>query len=298
MLAYSTSAGDEDLVIIDRVTGRRGRIGTVTSEHSPALAPDGRGVVFLSDRGGKRELWWQALDGVEPSGPPRLLTRHDAIANLPSFSPDGRYVAYLRVDDNHRDIWIAPLSGELPRPLVDDPATDTHPAWSPDGTQVAFVSDRAGSFDLWLAPVAGGAPAGPPRPLTTGPSTDFLPAWSPDGKRVAFTSDRSGPTEVWMLDLARGGEPRRITDGASALMVRWDGRDAVLVSGFWEHGRVELRRVDVATGRAESLDPPVDFGNPEATGSFAVSPDGRLLALVHEQARGDIWILDGSSREP
>jgi hypothetical protein len=49
--------------------------------------------------------------------------------------------------------------------------------------------------------------------------------------------------------------------------------------------------VDTATGRAVSAGPLHPFGLQADAGDFAISRDGRLLAIVRQIAKGDIWVL-------
>ena len=77
-----------DLWLVDQ----RGRYRRLTDdafvETDPAVGPDGRFVVFASDRGGQMDLWHAAL----PSGVLTQLTFTAAKAFAPALSPDGREV--------------------------------------------------------------------------------------------------------------------------------------------------------------------------------------------------------------
>jgi hypothetical protein len=49
--------------------------------------------------------------------------------------------------------------------------------------------------------------------------------------------------------------------------------------------------VDAATGKAVPAGPSDPFGMQADSGDFALSRDGRLLAIVRQIAKGDIWVL-------
>jgi Tol biopolymer transport system component len=293
-LAYSTLLDTADVVVRDLATGAERRFGDLRDDDSPALAPDRRAVVFVSDRAdGRTSLWVQPLsaDG-QATGAPRRLTEHRGTASHPSVSPDGRLVAYHRVLDGQRDIWVVPLSGGTPLRVTDDPAIDVHPSWSPDGRSLVFVSGRSGSQQVWVQGMENGRPAGPPRQLTDTKLSVQAPTWSPDGTRVALVAwDDRGSSDLWIVP-AGGGPLRRVTNGARAWRARWDWQalDALFVSGFWTENRASVRRV-AADGSTDSPEVVVWLGTAEDRTIFDVSRDGRLLAFGRQDPRGDVWVL-------
>ncbi|MGH2668144.1 MAG: TolB family protein, partial [bacterium] len=57
-------------------------------DYAPRTSPDGRAVVFCSDRSGNMNLWLMQADG----GAPRPLTQETgAVFSSPSWTPDGLY---------------------------------------------------------------------------------------------------------------------------------------------------------------------------------------------------------------
>ena len=250
--------------------------------------------MLCSNRQGRFELWLQALEGSRPAGSPRKLTDHPGSTAAPSYSPDGRFIAYFRVHEGLRDIWIVPVSGGVPERFTDDPASDVEPAFSPDGAWVAFISNRDGRDHVWVAPVKGGRAAGPARQLTRGETADRHPGWSPDGKRVTYIAGRAESSDLWTVPLDGSAPPAPLTRGAMIYDWFWEpSGSSVLVSGRFGGGSVELRRLDLASGRigpAPGLDV---FGPSSQEGVFSLSADGRTLAYVAEEARGYIWLLEG-----
>src|SRR6266545_4334744 len=58
-------------------------------DYAPRYSPDGRTIVFCSDRGGNMNLWLMNADGSQA----RALTEEkDAVLSSPSWTPDGLYV--------------------------------------------------------------------------------------------------------------------------------------------------------------------------------------------------------------
>ncbi len=63
----------------------------------PHYSPDGKSIVFVSDRSGSNNLWLANADGTRP----RALTHDNANSNFqsPTFTPDGKYVIASRGND-------------------------------------------------------------------------------------------------------------------------------------------------------------------------------------------------------
>jgi eukaryotic-like serine/threonine-protein kinase len=299
ILAYCTFAQEARLVLRDTATGTDTQVPGTRADYEPAFAPDLRGFAFVSDRWtpGKDNLWFQPLAGGRPAGPPTRLTDHPGSAQHPAFSPDGRWIAYWRVLEGQRDIWVMPAGGGEPQRITDDPSPDIQPAWAPDGRRLAFVSERDGQSHIWTVPVEDGRPAGEARRMTAGATLDLGPVWSPDGKWIAYRGSSGEQTEVWITGAEVGATPRRVTKGARALCVRWDGRSSdLLVSGSWDTGQVSLRRVRLdGVGGARPLEPPLMFGEQAPHGEFDIAGDGTLLAFSQERLRGDVWVVEAKA---
>jgi Tol biopolymer transport system component len=290
-VAYSTHVDDSDIVVLDRRTGGQSRIAGSRTDATPDLAPDGRAVVFSSDRRGKFDLWLQRLEQGRPQGEPVQLTDHAGSAACGRFSPDGRWIAYFRVDAGEREIWIVPAAGGIPVRLTDRAGADVQPSFSPDGLRLVFVSDRGGGMNLWAAALLDGPALGEARQLTRGPGPDGSPVWSPDGRRLLFRSRG----DLWLLTLA-SGKAEQVTDDVAVALATWEPEgDAALVLGSWDGQPAEVRRVGLdphASGGAGEVVVPASLGR---LGYLGASRDGRLVAVVVEATGGDVWVLEPES---
>ena len=291
-LVFATLAVDRDVLVADRKTGTVCRIASSRNDETPAIAPDGSFVAYVSNRLGKYDLWLEALQSGCPGvKPPRRLTNLETGAATPVISPDGRWVAFFRSLRGRRGIWAAPLTGGEPVPLVERSAQDLHPAYSPDGARLAFISNRSGHEHVWIHALERGLPVGEPWPLTDGEMTDMLPSWSPDGRRIAFIRD----DEAWVVEVRPGATPRRITTGAEIHHLAWDlGGTALLVSGLFGTPALHLRFVDLASGTTRVFTPHLVLGNRDAAGYISLSRDGRFLAADVTELKGNLWITKAS----
>jgi TolB protein len=294
-LAYSAGSTGSGAIIMDIETGQQTVIGRMRTQLYASLSPDGRKMVFVSQRWDRRhELAEQTLDGGLPTGPPRRLTNQEGVATHPAYSPDGRWVAYYLISDEERDIWTVPSGGGIPIRFTDDPAQDVHPAWSPDGSMLVFTSERSGGHDLWVAPVNEGRPTGEPRRITDGTVAALSPSWSPDGPEVPFLGSTGGTWEVWVVASDGRSPPRQLTHDLSVMRVRWDQvGGSILASGTGASETRQLWSVSPETGEVTLFEPRVDFGTKLSVGLFDLAAEARLIAFSRENLVGDIWVSDG-----
>lgn len=189
----------------------------------PTWSPDGRYVVFSSNRDGNFELYAVKI------GSPRIakLTNTKAgLANIqPAWSPTGDSIAFVRrggaLADSSALFVLRFSTGHVSR--LTKPYSrlgDREPAWSPNGRQIAFTSDRYGSDDIYVVNASG---TGLTRLITKG-SVDSHPSWSPRGDMLALVSDRSGATEIYVLKLSNDGETlmQLTSDGAFKSNPAWE----------------------------------------------------------------------------
>jgi TolB protein len=104
-----------------------------------SFSPDGRWIVFTSDRAGSSDIFRVRTDG---SGLERL-TDDPALDDQAVLSPDGRTVAFVSTrGTGSTDIWVLDLQSRQARNVTRHAGGDFRPSWSPDGRWVAFTSDR------------------------------------------------------------------------------------------------------------------------------------------------------------
>ena len=203
-----------DLYIFDSPAAAPRRLAAHPAlDYNPAFSPDGRWVVFCSERRGNPDLY--ALDLQNP-GPPRLLTLSDALEDAPAFSPDGQRLAFVSTRDGNADIFIMPFQphGEDVSAravnLTRHKAGDFNPAFSPDGKQIAFSSDRDGyrTSEIYVMQADGSDV----RRLTRSPGWDGSPAWSKDGQWIYFYSQRDPSQGIYRMR-ADGSDQKQVVSG-------------------------------------------------------------------------------------
>jgi Tol biopolymer transport system component len=263
-------------------------------DYDAVISPDGRWVVFTSERRGNPDLY--ALD-LQAGGQPRLLIDSPAMEDQAAISPDGSTIAFMSDRDGNADIYTLPFDPAATQSMekaangTQHAGGDFRPAFSPDGKQIAFSSDR----DT--------APAGHPifaftrhregeiyvmdrdgknlRRLTNAANWDGSPVWSPDGKTIFFYSGRNheigpptspilgqeGGFEIWAMD-PDGARQRRITPkGVEALSpsMTADGRIVFATRSSYKDWSLASVKLDGSDMRRET-DGKNNYWNPSANG--------------------------------
>lgn len=161
----------------------------------PALSPDGRRMVFLSEK----DLF--SIDMyvadvttgkvlrriVKTSGDPHFDSLQ-FISSAGDWAPDNRRFVLAGVSKGQPILSIVNTDNGNREREQSFPALGEifNPAWSPDGTQIAFSALAGGVLDLYVWNLE----SGQLRQLTSDPYADLDPEWSPDGRELAFVTDR------------------------------------------------------------------------------------------------------------
>jgi len=183
---------------------------------SPAWAPDSRRLLFVSGRGGIRDIYQLNLDGEgRPRGEPVRITVGLDVSQM-SLAPDGEHLAYSVVT-NRSNIWRVkePATGWVSSRSAELVTTDQETIecfWiSRDGQWLLFDSDRSGTQQIFRRRLSGGEV----QQVTHGTSPAFYPALSPDGREVAYHSIVNGFRRVFVASSDGGDRPVQVSAGTS-----------------------------------------------------------------------------------
>ena len=286
-------------------------------DYDAALSPDGRWVVFTSERRGNPDLYAFAIEG---GAAPQLLIDSAAMEDQAAFSPDGRSIAFVSTASGNADIYVLPFAPETSQDLAaatnvtNDPGGDFRPDFSPDGARIAFTTDRD-------TPVSGhpifaftrqregdvyvmNRDGSNLQRLTATPDWDGSPEWSADGRTLYFYSARpreivgpptspilgqEGGFRIWAMN-ADGSSPRAVTpEGVEALApaLTADGRIAYQKRTGFARWSIESVAADGSSARAES-DAATDYWVPDFHSSGAMVAHGVGPAVGETQAVEEI----------
>jgi Tol biopolymer transport system component len=162
---------------------------------APALSPDGKRMVFLSER--SRLSVDMYLADVESGKVIRQLTKtagdphFDSLEFLSSagdWAPDNKRFVFSALSKGQPVLTI--MDVDSGKRLLEQEFPDIgeiyNPAWSPNGQQIAFSGLKGGLLDLFIFDISTRALT----QLTNDPFADSDPEWSPDGSQLAWVTDR------------------------------------------------------------------------------------------------------------
>lgn len=170
-----------------------------------SYSPDGKHIVFCSNRSGPEDLELYIMDRDGKNV--RQLTHAPGCYNGgPFFSPDGKRVIFRsdRKKKDHLQLYVINADGSGERALTDDLNwVQWGPYWYKDSKHIVYAGANHAvpgrpNYDLYWMNVDTGKKVR----LTFAPGADVLPVFSPDGKRLMWTSTRDGrqPSQLWMAD--------------------------------------------------------------------------------------------------
>jgi TolB protein len=186
------------------------------------ISPNGKKIVFTSERDGDLELYSMDIDGNHI----KRLTNELGYDGGAFYSPDNKMIVYRGSHPSdpkliERDkqflkehmivpitfeVWTMNADGSNKRQVTHLNAASFAPFFTPDGKRIIFCTNyfatdpKRRNFDLALINLDG---TGLER-VTYNESFDGFPMFSPDGKKLAFASNRNdakpGDTNVFIAD--------------------------------------------------------------------------------------------------
>ena len=232
-------------------------------DHGASFAPDGKSILFASDRTGVEDLY--VLEPDDPEHPEltkahtfkvRQLTRTPEEESAASFAPKGERVAFLRSGK----LFTMKPDGTDEKVLVDQQQVFDYD-WSPDGKNIVFArTDGSFASEVYIVPTDG---SGPPKNVTRYATFNGDVSWSSTGNKIGFIGQRRGTYAPHVISLQRplaaGTRP------GAASEIDWDD--------------LHLRAERVAGISAETA---------------SISPDGSQFAFRSLSTGDDLWVASTS----
>ncbi|HEY6991096.1 MAG TPA: winged helix-turn-helix domain-containing protein [Bryobacteraceae bacterium] len=280
-LAYVKNLYDSDIAQIQAGGSPHAFVASTRLELYPQYSPDGKRVVFCSDRSGQTEIWVSDAQGNNPE----QLTNFEEGACTPRWSPDGRWITFDRHMKQGFHIFVMAADGGQVRQLNTDVGHQVIPNWSQDGNWIYYAASRTGRFEIWKAPAKGG------NGIQVTRNGGWVAFESIDGKALYYTKNLDNSnyvSQLWTIPVG-GGEERTVLESSSsrAFAVMKDGIYYVLPP-FASDNRASIRFYDFTTGKSSDIASISNFDR-----GFTVSPDGKtFLFTVQRRSEANIMIVD------
>ena len=245
--------GNQDLYVMPAGGGAERRLTDhPATDGLPRWSPNGRAVLFGSDRSENWQLWEVPARGGEAR-----RVRANAHRELQAdISPDGGRLAFLSNAGGHETLWILDRASRELRALVRHGWKTVlgNPHWSSDGGRIVFSSNWRIGHQIYTVDVATGdqrrisgltgggceprfspdggkvvyvsrghhrptsrlvehdLQSGTERVLVAWPALNYDPVYSPDGSEIAFASNITGEYAIYRQRI-EDGKGWRVTFG-------------------------------------------------------------------------------------
>jgi len=245
------------------------------------LSPDGRHVVFMSDRTGADEIWKANSDGSNPM----QLTFLSSYCGAPRWSGSGREIVFGAEPQGNADLFVISVDGGQPRQLTTASSNEAVPNYSRDGRWIYFASDRGGSWNVWKMPAEGG-PA-----IQVTRTGGFFASESPDGQYLYYAKAVDAPG-LWRVPLSGGSEEKVLDSPPPGFWGYW----AVSAKGIYyvdePAPRARIRFRNFRTRRdsvVKVMSNAAWIGSP----GMSLSPDGSAIVFVQlDQFTSDLMLVE------
>jgi Tol biopolymer transport system component len=275
--------GTESLLIVDK------------SKHSVlGWAPDGKYILFSSERSGSDDLWLIAVDEGKAKGEPLFIKKNWGFLPM-GLTRSGAF--YYAMNNNVWDVQLAefdPATGNMvssPKSVFRHGNIRT-PDWSPDGRSLAGIVSSESSQALIIRSMD----TGEERELRVGDRTIEWSSirWTPDGKAIVVTASEAGKgRELIRIDVKTGQVTSLMPLTAWGIVPRFElSPDGNTIFYFRSTGLIAH---DLRSGQ-ESI-----VSDKKELYAGLVSPDGQRLLIAVADGKSQVLLvmpaIGGEARE-
>ena len=253
--------------------------------------PNGKSLVFLSDRSGTWDIWTVHIAGGKQQGEPELLKKDFGyhVWDVLGFAPDGSL--YYKTGTSSGRLYYGEVDLDTGKILVPPAPVSTRftgrsqqPRWSPDGLKLAYISRRGSMAPGNNILTIRSAATGEERFLSPRLLGVNQPSWAPDGRSIIALGITESEIGMFRID-TETSEITKLAVGGVAPKLCPDGKTLVFVA---DGPSIKKRNLD--TGE-ESEVVKVETIN------YGLSPDGREVVYQVEGAVKIVSLNGGAPRE-
>jgi Tol biopolymer transport system component len=279
IVGHRTEGGNTDIYVWAVDNGRETRVTDQPGlDVAAGWSPDGKYLVFMSDRAKTLDLWAVSMSEGEPRGTP-FRVRQDLGKNalVTGFTAAGQLTMVVAGEGTPSDLLVLPVDpstgearGEF-APFAKYPTGGFSLRWSPDGKRIAYTS-RKGQMrmpSIFVNSLEGKEE----QEIRVEGCYVVNVEWSPDGRHLLFPGvQNDGYVDLFRVSL----EDRQITPlhlGGR----RGPGYKGGFVNLQWLPGANKFIFERLATANSEGFD------------IYTMNSDGKQVQLVAEKVPTSIW---------
>jgi Tol biopolymer transport system component len=248
--------------------------------------PDGKNILFVSDRKGTKDLWMIGVEDGMPKGEPAMIKTNIGDIYSLGFTRNGSF--FYGIHSSTSNLYWAELDVEK-GVLTSSPCVvvqpslgaNSAPEWSPDGKSMAYVSMGRSDHSLRIFSLETGEYREVYRSDAVRLDAFSGLRWSSDGSSLlalAF-NDQDGNANACITDIETGKMTMVKLDvtGQRPFHPAWS-KDMKTVYYLDPSGTENLTRImalDIGTGQCREITN--DTNNPQ---NMDISPDGKTLVYA------------------
>jgi Tol biopolymer transport system component len=251
--------------------------------------PDGKNILFSSNRLGTMDVWAISVEEGKPQGAPRLVKKDVGLVSPMGFAPDGSFYYGLWI--SIRDVYVGTLDKRREKFLAPPEKLTGYfvghngsPEWSPDGNYLAYISNRNpdllyGPNSLYVRDLETGEEREVVRPQEIqwfGSSSMGGISWSPDGRLILSTGVDKKGRGLYVVDVKTGEMTALLYSDVRIFSPRWsaDGKAIFFTERHDKEGISPVFRYDMKTKEKKEI-----YNQSPNIFRMTPSPDGKLLAF-------------------
>jgi Tol biopolymer transport system component len=220
-IAIEVQGDRSQIWTFDIVSGKMTQVTSQDSNRFPLWSPDGKRMVFGSNRIGpmtvsgragffeKHEVFWKPIG---ESGEAEQLTDQEYRHGPQTFSPDGTLLSFYEIHPiTGRDIWMLPIQGDRkPWVYLNTPSPEGGVGFSADGHWFAYTSLISGRYEVYISPFP--HPATSRSRVSTNGGTEMR--WARNGHELFYREgDKRMAVQISTDPLLIIGKPKLLFEG-------------------------------------------------------------------------------------
>jgi serine/threonine protein kinase/Tol biopolymer transport system component len=215
--------------------------------YEPAVTPDGKFVVFTSNRNGFFNIWRMDAEGKNPV---QLTNFQNGVDSQLEITPDGKYVLFTRqgTDGGKSSVMRVSIDGGEASPVFPENQTsDLSPKVSPDGKNLAYQTyhydQEKAEFhsEVRIVNFTEAQKGETIKDIEFG--LHYPIEWASDGKAFTYINS-SGIDNIWTLSINDQKEkPLTSFNSGNIMSFAWsnDGKKLFLVRGIYNSDLVLIK---------------------------------------------------------